>query len=616
MDMELGPPRARAGIALAAGILLGSGAALARADTVYVDASNYYGLISPDGSAARPYGSISAALAARGGPGTTILVRPGTYREQVNLSRSGSADAPLVIQASGPGVILDGADDLASSTAWTAFTGNAYVAASVTWAPRQVFADGARLAAMSTADNLPKGSFAFVPGVGLVVNLGGDHPAAHRILVGRRANAFRIGNVSFVRIRGFDIRRFEDRGILLQGSTAARDTVVQNFVSCCGSQGIAIYGASECVVGSNSIHDNADHGIYLIGVQRSAVEWNHVYANRRPGQRAANGLNLFASSGNRIVGNRWHHNQDSGQQLTAGSNDNLILYNRSWSNGDHGYDHLGSTGNALLGCVAWGNWKDGFSFEGNSPGNRVCNSIASDNGLSTTEYDLWVDSTSTLGFVSKSNVLWNSIDQAPVKWVTTRYSRIVDFGAVSQSDTRSVQADPRFVDPATGDFRVLEGSSAIDNADVTVSGWPTIDLAGGVRLDDLNMTNRGAGNVTYADCGVFGRGAAPERGPDDPPVGRTSAHALAGAAEPALSEGFPAPAHAQVSFTLDLPRATPVGWEVLDVAGRRIHSEQATYESGRSDWTWRPSASTAGGCYFVRASIGSAQFTRRVVLAR
>ena len=61
----------------------------ARAQTYYVD--NQSGACSDAGSGTElaPYCTINAAMAAHRGPGITILVKPGIYREQVTISAGG-----------------------------------------------------------------------------------------------------------------------------------------------------------------------------------------------------------------------------------------------------------------------------------------------------------------------------------------------------------------------------------------------------------------------------------------------------------------------------------------------------------------------------------------------
>ena len=90
---------------------------------------------------------------------------------------------------------------------------------------------------------------------------------------------------------------------------------------------------------------------------------------------------LFACSNNVVQRNRFHDNEDTGLDLTNGSNGNVLVENVSWNNGDHGFDNTHSTGNRHVGDVAWGNLLDGFSFEGNSSGCSVFDCIGAENGL-------------------------------------------------------------------------------------------------------------------------------------------------------------------------------------------------------------------------------------------
>src|SRR5689334_13129970 len=105
----------------------------ARAATFYVDNSSPSCSNAGPGTESQPYCTISAAVAAHQGPGTTILVKPGTYREQVTITASGSAGSPFVLQALGGPVILDGTDDFSAHSSWIQYSDNVYLAASVTW---------------------------------------------------------------------------------------------------------------------------------------------------------------------------------------------------------------------------------------------------------------------------------------------------------------------------------------------------------------------------------------------------------------------------------------------------------------------------------------------------
>src|SRR5262249_60296233 len=84
--------------------------------------------------------------------------------------------------------------------------------------------------------------------------------------------------------------------------------------------------------------------------------------------------------------------------------------------------------------------------------------------LTSNEFDLWIDRGSTPGFVSDHNLFWNSTRQPPVKYVARLYPSVAAYSAVSRQDAQSLQADPRFVDPAAGDFRLQADSPMIADA--------------------------------------------------------------------------------------------------------------------------------------------------------
>jgi hypothetical protein len=67
-----------------------------------------------------------AEAAANAGPGDTILVHSGVYREKVLIARSGQPDKPITLEAAvGAEVVMTGADSL---TEWTRVTGHDSIA--------------------------------------------------------------------------------------------------------------------------------------------------------------------------------------------------------------------------------------------------------------------------------------------------------------------------------------------------------------------------------------------------------------------------------------------------------------------------------------------------------
>ncbi len=537
----------------------------AHAATWYVDAASSNCSPTGPGTEAQPYCSITAALNARGGPGTTLLVKPGVYRELVQVPASGSAGQPLVLRATGPGVIIDGADDFSDPAKWKLLSGNVWKASSVNWAPKQVFGDGARLtASTASAGSLPARTFRYVAGTGLYVNAGGGNPATHQLAVGRRQNALVLNGRSWVTVEGFTITRTEERTVQLaaQSNDVA---LIGNMVTFSNKYGIYVSDCARARIASNLVTDHNYHGIMLtVGSTDCVIEDNESARNALPGTRAANGLYMYGATNNTVRRNKWHDNQDSGSHMQTGANDNVSVNNLSWNNGDHGYDHLGATGTVHVGDVAWGNFKDGFSIEGVSPNTRLSNCIAVNNGLTTSEYNLWVESTSVSGFVSNDNLFWNSTSQQPVKYITTVYSSVAAYATASGKDSRTIQADPRFVNAAAGNFHLQPTSPAIDNGDTREAAWPLLDAEHNPRVDDLAVADAGLGSVTYAD-----RGALEYQPAGLPPAAvltASPASATAPAAITLSAVGSTDPEGAIVSYRFDFGDGTSAGPQASPVA--------------------------------------------------
>lgn len=472
----------------------------------YVDNGNASCLDVGPGTQTQPYCTITAAIAAHHDPGTTIIVLTGTYRETATIPSSGSSAAPLVIQGQGPDVIVDGADSFANPALWAPYSGSVFVDASITPAPKQVFVDAARLrdTTGTSPSAIPPNTFAWVSGQGLYVNLGADNPGNHDTKIGRRAYGFRLDGKSFVTIQGFHVTRTEDRGIYLTDS--ANDCVIRgNRIDFAFRPGIQALSSSRELIEGNVIVDNANQGISLTaGTTGCTVQDNECARNAVPNVfHGGSGIYLYGSSGNLIQRNRLHENADEGLNMQDGSNNNLSIQNLAWNNADHGFDNLNSTGITHLGDVAWRNVYDGFAVDGTSTGSTFYDCVAVDNGLTTDRFDLWVDQGSAAGFVSDYNIFWNSSSVPPVKYMGVLYSSVTAYSSASGQDAHTIQADPKFIIPVAGDFRLRPGSPAIDSGISSVPSWPATDVAGNPRVDDPVTPNAGAGSPPYADRGAF-----------------------------------------------------------------------------------------------------------------
>ena len=608
--------RAGFGAVIAAGAA-GWNTASAQVDTVWVDVANPNCAEGAAGTASAPFCSIMDAITARHAPGTLILVRPGSYLEQITVPASGFPDQLITVRAMGePGnpVVIDGADDFGHAGLWAPAGGLVWRAGSVTWIPQQVRAHGVRIKPWTgPVAELPLDSWAYVPGAGLYVNVGGD-PSTQDVRVGRRRYGVYLPNRSYIRVEGFTIIRSDDRGIQLNIGSHHNE-IVGNVVRWSANIGIQAAGTTDTRIASNLVTENNDHGISLMsGSTRCTLEDNESSHNADPARRRANGVYLFGCPENVLIGNRWHHNQDSGEQIQSGSNDVISIQNLSWANGDHGFDHLRATGSVIVGNVAYGNYKDGFSFEGSATGGSVYNAIAIENGLTTNEADLWVDESSMPGFTSNDNIFWNSSALPPIKRGGSGFASVSAWMEMTGLDTRSAQQDPLFADPDGGDFHLKPGSPAIDNANSNVPHWPLTDASGLPRANDPQTADAGMGPVTFADRGAF---------EFQPPI--TSASVPRTRHEPRRDPDIqiqPNPMDAAAELRFDTRRTGALDVAVYDLGGRRVRTVRAagTAAAGAQRFTLDARADDGrpleAGIYFVRVQGPDGPISTRLLVRR
>ena len=94
-----------------------------------------------------------------------------------------------------------------------------------------------------------------------------------------------------------------------------------------------------------------------------------------------------------------HDNEDSGIERRPFDN-NLVVNNVVYGNGDHGIDNYGgSTGNRIIGNTVYKNVTAGINVEGTLDGRTIANNISVDNGIASprTHSNIRVESGSTSG---------------------------------------------------------------------------------------------------------------------------------------------------------------------------------------------------------------------------
>ena len=342
-------------------------------------------------------------------------------------------------------------------------------------------------------------NFVAAPGTGVTVTGSGS----------ASSTGFSISGRSYVTVQGFNVTGTGSDGIVAKNSSNI--TIRGNHVSFVGqptqgkvAKGIRIDGTSDSVIATNTVDHNTDYGIYLVSAARNQVVANHVFSNARVFERAAAGIRLYSSVANTISANRSHDNEDSGIESFTGSNNNLVVNNVTYLNGDHGIDNYASTGQRIVANSVYRNSTAGIDLESNSTGGTIANNVSVDNGIgsSRTRSNIRVDATSTSGTTMDYDVVNLTTPDTMLVWNSVSYSSLAAFKSATGQEARGVQADPRWANAGGGDFTLTTGSPAIDSANSGVSGQPTRDAGENPRLDDPATPNTGAGPRAFDDRGA------------------------------------------------------------------------------------------------------------------
>jgi parallel beta-helix repeat protein len=336
-------------------------------------------------------------------------------------------------------------------------------------------------------------------------------PGANVTVTGGSGNGFNLSTVSWVVVQGFNVNGTPGYGINVTNS--ANVTVAGNHVSLSGQPvsgeirtGIRLSNVSDSLVSGNTSDHNSDYGIMLTsGSTGDEVRGNLTFNNSREYVRATAGIRLYQSPGNTVDNNISHDNQDSGIESYPGSNDTLIYNNVVYNNGDHGIDDLTTTGQRIIANTAYHNVTAGINVEGTSTGATVENNVSVDNGIKSprTHSDIRVENGSTAGTIVDYNLVYLTVPDTVEIWDSVSYSSLASYQAASGQEAHGIFADPRWFDPANGDFRLRPGSPAIDSANSGVSGQPRLDVLGHPRVDDPATPNTGIGPRSYDDRGAY-----------------------------------------------------------------------------------------------------------------
>ena len=432
-------------------------------------------------STGQPFCTIEAA-AAVALPGDTVRVRAGTYPASVTLTRSGTSGAPITFLGE-PGATLTGGaiGFYLKGVSWITVRGFTIFGTT---------SHGIRVSLgsnVTVAGNLIGSPSSKVQGNGINVKSSSNFTLADNVVTDTvEEGIYLSGNTSFV-LRGGQVRR---SGQPVSGST---------------KKGIYVLANSESLITDVESFDNSDAGIYLTAdANNIKIIRTITHENARGYTRAAAGIDVRGPN-NTLDGNIGYANEDSAFNVRNGAG-NTLVNNIAYSNGDHGIDFLGATGGRVIGNSVFDNVTAGINVEGFSTGATLVNNISVDNGINSprTDGNIRVHDSSVAGTTADFNLVSLSRSGVMYIWNSVKFASLTALqAAVPGVETRGIQADPRWVSPATGGLQLTAGSPAIDSANSGVSGGTACDADNDVRIDDPGMPNTGAGPRSFDDRGAL-----------------------------------------------------------------------------------------------------------------
>ena len=242
--------------------------------------------------------------------GQTVLVGNGTYNEQVTVSGSGTASAPIVFAAA-PGAT----PTITGSTDGFYINAKSYITV-------QGF------------------TITGTPGDGIVVKNGcsnirleGNHVSfSGQPVNGKSAKGIRLQNSSNSTVENNTVDHNSSYGIYVPGSTGILVHDNNSFNNAFGYQraasGIRLYQSNNNTVSGNRSHNNEDSGIDVDSSNNNLLFNNVIYGN---GDHGIDNTNH--STGNRIISNTVYKSVTAGINVEGTSTGVTIANNISMDNG-------------------------------------------------------------------------------------------------------------------------------------------------------------------------------------------------------------------------------------------------------------------------------------------
>jgi len=505
------------------------------------------------GTQAAPLASIGAALE-QAQPGDTIHVLPGIYYEALAPPSGGTAEAPLVIRAEGPGAVLSGAQQaLAEGGVTWQDEGDGIWSTPFSDACGYLAADDVRLFDYASLTELQQETGKIgVPGAlagGFYVDEANGRlyvrlpdrspPAGHTLYAAVRERGILLDGLSDVVVQGLEIRHFSQVGIDIRDSqrcwirgnhlhhlnagvrlrrSGSHDNVVEDnrlrdtsvwgwpWGSCkgetCEASAVSVTGGAGNVVRRNQI-EGFFNGLYTgqwattdEAIARNTDVWENTLR-----QIADDGLEPEGACVNqRFVENIIHevHNAVSLAPIETGPV--WILRNVLAGYDAHALKlNNGSTGHMLVYHNTGVPHPDADGAQPLAPTVPFGGLVSRNNLWTANRYVIEYMGDALLGPVDLDydNLWTHNTDGGSrfVKWLDVRYDNLAQLAADTGLEAHGFQHEPRYEDPAGGDYTLVADSPLV-NAGVALAG----------------VNDRFA--VDGPDVGAFERGGA-WPGPDD-----------------------------------------------------------------------------------------------------
>lgn len=464
-------------------------------------------------------------------PGTTILLkRGGFWRNQLNVTRTGTATAPITYGAygTGPQPIITGSEILtgwtqhdAANSIWkAAYTWNSPIEPSFTTVDLAFVYGEVAVKKTSISQLRAVGDWYYTNGV--MYTYSPSIPTHFEVGV-RNYGVYACDKlrVKYIVVEDIEIRNANYKSILvgqyndnwiIRNVTAHRngrredvedggignDRAGINVRNCdntlitgctvflTGSNGIQVTGGSNNIIEKCTVYDVQHHCIDMKGspyytCRDNIIRYNTVF--QRPQTRNnQHGIVLTDDSSQpitdtKIYGNLVYGIHDIGYLIFGYTNNNVELYNNTCYNCHRDYVLLNMGSNRVIvknnvGMTTYNNWHPVFSLENTTIANK------------TVDYNLWIK---------------KGVDNAVVQIGYTPYRDLASWRAATGFDTHSILADPLFVNVGAYDFRLQSNSPAIDKGTYLGieidKGGNLVPQGGAPDLGAYEYVSQSAGNA-------------------------------------------------------------------------------------------------------------------------